>query len=255
MTPSISIITVSFNSESTITDTLRSVSEQTYPSIEHIVVDGGSRDETVALINQHGSRVAALVSEPDQGIYDAMNKGLRLASGDFVGFLNADDIFANSEVVADIAAVASADQVAAVYGDLVYVARGLPKRMVRHWHSGHFHRSRLRFGWMPPHPTLYMRLDVQREVGEFDLGFRISADYDFMLRFLARPSIRVEYLPKVLVRMKTGGNSNRSLAALLLKSTEDLRALRKNRVGGAATLLCKNLRKLPQFLASSRQSA
>ena len=245
----ISIITVAYNSAATIADTLDSVASQTHPEIEHIVIDGASKDDTLAIIEARGANVAKLVSERDRGIYDAMNKGLALASGDFVGFLNADDMFAGPEVVAAIARAAGAANVDAVFGDLVYVKQDRPSELVRYWRSGAFAASRLRFGWMPPHPTLYVRTSLVTRLGPFDTHLRIAADYDFILRTLTHPGIGVAYLPQVLVRMRTGGASNRSLRALLNKTREDLTALRKNKVGGLFTLLCKNARKLPQFFS------
>jgi glycosyltransferase len=242
----ISLITVSYNSAATIADTLRSVAAQSHPDVEHIVVDGGSRDDTLAIVRACGAHVARVVSEPDKGIYDAMNKGLRLATGDLVGQLNADDMLAAPDTLARIAAAATPG-VSAVYGDLVYVDKDRPEQVVRYWRSGAFSAGRLRYGWMPPHPTLYLRRSVLASLGEFDLRLRIAADYDFMLRCLCQPDFNVAYLPQVLVRMRTGGASNRSLQALVNKSREDLFALRKNGVGGVFSLLCKNARKVPQF--------
>jgi glycosyltransferase len=246
----ISIITVAFNSAATIADTMRSVAAQTYDDIEHLVIDGASTDDTVAVVRDHGARVTKLVSEPDQGIYDAMNKGLALATGDFVGFLNADDMLASPEVVASIARAAAIRGTDAVCGDLVYVRKDHPDKVLRYWRCGHFTPSRLRFGWMPPHPTLYVRRALVGELGGFDTRLRIAADYEFILRYLGRAGTQVRYVPEVLVKMRTGGASNRSLRAVLRKSREDLLALRRNHVGGLATLLCKNARKLPQFFAS-----
>jgi glycosyltransferase len=247
MTMKISIITVAYNCAATIADTLASVRSQTYADIEHIVVDGGSTDGTVELVGRLGRPDTVLLSEPDKGIYDAMNKGLRLATGEVIGCLNADDVFADEQVVADIARAAAAGA-QAVYGDLVYVAQDQLDKVVRHWRSGAFTPSRLAFGWMPPHPTLYFRRALLPVVGEYDTSFRIAADYDYVLRLLRQPDLRVHYLPRVLIRMRLGGVSNRSLRTVLQKSREDLRALRQNRAGGLFTLLCKNLRKLPQFL-------
>lgn len=244
----VTVITVSFNSAGTIVDTLRSVAEQSHPAIQHIVIDGGSIDGTLNVIERHGRHVARIVSERDNGIYDAMNKGLALASGAFVGFLNADDMFAHRDVVAHIAAAAGTGPIDAVYGDLVYVDRTDPDKVVRYWRSGQFEASKLRFGWMPPHPTLYVRQSRLLELGGFDTQFRIAADYDFVLRCLGLANMRVAYLPQVLVKMRTGGVSNGSTASLLRKSKEDLRALKKNGVGGIATLMLKNFRKLPQLI-------
>ena len=244
----ISVITVCLNNESTIVDTLESVNSQTSDDIEHIVIDGASRDGTVELVRKHGKRVVRLLSEPDLGIYDAMNKGLSMASGEMVGFLNADDVFAGADSVRQIAMAASApSRPDAVFGDLLYVDPVDLNCVIRRWRSGAFAASRLRFGWMPPHPTFYVRTEELRQIAGFDTQFRIAADYDCMLRFLGRPGIHAAYVEQVLVRMRIGGASNRSVAALLRKSAEDLRALRSNRIGGVLTLGCKNLRKLPQL--------
>jgi len=199
-------------------------------------------------VQDHGKSDVRVISEADGGIYHAMNKGLRLAQGELVGFLNADDVYQDAEVLADVARAAEDQGVDAIYGDLVYVSRTNPGRIVRHWHSGRWSRRRLRFGWMPPHPTLYVRKALIDRLGGFDERLRIAADYDFMLRLLQWPDIKVAYLNRVLVRMRTGGASNRSLAMMWRKSREDLLALRRNQLGGWITLLCKNLRKLPQFV-------
>ena len=248
----ITVITVSFNSAASIADTLDSVAAQTHQNIEHIVIDGASTDGTVGIVRARGKHVAQLISEPDRGIYDAMNKGLRLATGDLVGFLNADDMFAHHGVVASIARAAEQEPEAdSVYGDLVYVRADRPDQVLRYWRSGEFTRSKLRFGWMPPHPTFYVRTAKLSEIGHFNDQLRIAADYEFVLRWLAAPNARAAYIPDVLVRMRVGGASNQSLKAILRKSREDLWALRHNRIGGWPTLICKNLRKLPQFLQSA----
>jgi glycosyltransferase len=249
----ITVVTVAYNSAATIADTLRSVAAQAHPDIEHIVIDGASKDDTLEIVRREGAHVARVVSEPDKGIYDAMNKGLALATGHFVGFLNADDLFADAQAVSRIAQAAARPGTDAVFGDLVYVREQDTDKVVRWWKSGEFDRSRLGFGWMPPHPTFYVRRGLTAQTGGgFDAGFRISADYEFMLRCLSQPNVRVEYVPQVLVRMRTGGASNRSLKAVLRKMREDIEALRRNRVGGLFTLACKSLRKLPQFLGTSR---
>ncbi len=245
----VSVITVCFNCEASIAEALESVAAQSHANLEHIVIDGASKDDTVKIVRDRGKRVAQLVSEPDGGIYDAMNKGLRLATGDLVGFLNADDIFAHSGVVASIVLAAQQNPLAdAVYGDLVYVRQDKPDQTLRHWRSGQFTRERLRFGWMPPHPTFYIRTQLLHDVGRFDDTLRISADYDFMLRCLSKHGTQAVYIPDVLVRMRTGGASNRTLSAIIRKSREDLHTLRANHIGGWFSLMCKNLRKLPQFL-------
>ena len=244
----VSVITVSFNSARTIGDTLASVAAQTYPHIEHLVIDGASTDNTVEVVQQFRARVSRLISEPDTGIYDAMNKGLALAQGDLVGFLNADDMYADAGAVAAIVEAANHSGAKAIYGDLIYVRAHEPQFAVRVWRSHAFAPNGLRFGWMPPHPTLYVRRDTINALGGFNSSYRISADYDFILRCFSDPKMTSHYIPRVLVKMRMGGASNKSVHALRQKSTEDLRALRTNRVGGLGTLFCKNFRKLAQFL-------
>lgn len=254
--PKISVITVCFNSAATIVETLRSVAAQTHAVVEHIVVDGASSDDTLRLVRTHGAHVAELISEPDRGIYDAMNKGLRRATGEIVGFLNADDMLASPRTIARIAqAFADDPTLDACYGDLEYISADDPPRTVRYWRSGPFSQEGLRKGWMPPHPTFYARRSLIARVGEFDTRLRIAADYELMLRCLVRPDLRIAYLPEVLVRMRLGGASNASLAALLRKSREDLIAMRRHGVGNITTLLAKNLRKLPQFFQRRRNEA
>lgn len=245
----ISIVTVAYNSAATLVDTLRSVATQTHADIEHILIDGASTDATLSLARQHGVHLSHVVSEPDAGIYEAMNKGLALATGDFVGFLNADDVYTDRHVVSRLNRAASPSNVDAVYGDLVYVDRHAPDRVVRYWRSGCFSRRSLSFGWMPPHPTLYLRRSRVAEIGGFDTRLGISADYDFMLRYLSVPGLSVAYVPEVLVNMRLGGASNRSFSALVQKAREDMTVLKRHQVGGWPTLLAKMVRKLPQFIS------
>jgi glycosyltransferase len=243
----ITVVTVCFNSGATIGDTLRSVKAQAYPDIEHIVIDGDSTDATLAIVQREGDHVSRVVSEPDRGIYDAMNKGLRLATGEFVGFLNADDLLADPEAMARLAKVATDTTADAVFSDLAYVRPDNINAVLRYWKCGSFSRRRLQLGWMPPHPTFYVRRSLLPEIGEFDCSLQIAADYDFILRTLWRRDITTAHVPGVMVRMRTGGVSNRSLAMLWRKSGEDLLVLRRNGIGGLPALVCKNLRKLPQF--------
>jgi glycosyltransferase involved in cell wall biosynthesis len=223
----VSVITVCLNSAHTVADTLLSVNEQTHEEIEHVVVDGGSTDGTQALIRQRGERVAQFVSERDQGIYDAMNKGLALATGDVVGFLNADDVFSSPDSVSRIAE-AFRPQFDACYGDVVYVSSSQPSRVIRHWHSGGYRRGLCSTGWAPPHPTLYVRRKLIERHGGFDTTMRIAADFEFALRWLDVKGVPVAYVPEVLVRMRAGGTSNRSVQAILRGQTELAAALRRH---------------------------
>lgn len=248
MALTISVITAVFNRVDTIDHVLASIQAQTWTQIEHIVIDGVSTDGTLQVLETNRDRLAVLVSEPDSGIYDALNKGLSLASGDIVGLMHSDDFYADERVLERVAETFADPAVDAVYGDLDYVAKDNPSRIIRRWRSGAYSRNKLAWGWMPPHPTLYLRRRVIDEWGVFDTRFRIAADYDAMLRYLAQGKIRLAYIPEVLVKMRVGGESNRSLSRILLKSREDYATLRRNGVGGIGALIWKNLSKLPQFL-------
>ncbi len=244
----ISVITAVYNNRETISAALDSALRQSGVDIDLVVIDGGSTDGTLEVLRSYADRLDVLVSEPDRGIYDALNKGIQRASGEVVGFLHSDDLFAGAGVLSRVAAAFADPEVGAVYGDLVYVRKDNPDQVVRYWRAGVFSRRRLRWGWMPPHPTLYVRRHVYEQHGLFDTSFRIAADYDFILRTLGQAGVGVRYIPEVLVKMRVGGASNRSLRNILRKSSEDLRALRRNGVGGVGALMWKNLSKLPQFL-------
>ena len=244
----ISVITAVYNNRETVSAALDSALRQSGVDIDLVVIDGGSTDGTLEVLRSYTGKLDVLVSEPDQGIYDALNKGIQRASGDVVGFLHSDDLFAGAGVLSRVAAAFADPEVGAVYGDLVYVRKDNPDQVVRYWRAGVFSRRRLRWGWMPPHPTLYVRRHVYEQHGLFDTSFRIAADYDFILRTLGQAGVGVRYIPEVLVKMRVGGASNRSLRNILRKSSEDLRALRRNGVGGVGALMWKNLSKLPQFL-------
>jgi len=244
----ISLITASYNCAATIADALKSVAEQSHPNVEHVIVDGASRDGTWELVQALRSPRVVAFSEPDRGIYDALNKGIARSSGDVVGFLHADDVFADRDVLARVAEAFGDPAVDAVYGDLQYVRQDDLARVVRYWRSQPFTPELLRRGWMPPHPTLYVRRPLYERLGGYDASYRIAADYELILRLFSLPGLRAFYIPHVLVKMRVGGVSNRSLRLIVRKSAEDLRALRTHRVGGIGTLAWKNLSKLGQFL-------
>lgn len=248
----VSIITAVFNRVDTVESALLSVHSQTYNNIEHIVIDGGSKDGTQELLRLHGDKISILVSERDNGIYDALNKGLSLATGDIVGFVHSDDFLADVNVITDIVKVFDDQQVDAVYGDLDYVFKNDTNRILRQWKSGDYSINNLKYGWMPPHPTLYLKRSIVTQLGGFDTGFKIAADYDAMLRYLSRGRISLGYLNRVLVKMRTGGESNRSINKIILKTQEDYRALKKNNVGGVLALLLKNFSKVKQFRISGQ---
>jgi glycosyltransferase len=244
----ISVVTTTYNSAGSLADCLDSVASQTYAELEHIVIDGASRDGSQEILDKHRTSLARLVSEPDEGVYFGLNKGIVCSTGDIVGFLHADDVYQHSGVLETVASAFEDPSVEAVYGDLVYVDRHDLRHVVRRWHAGEFKRERLRWGWMPPHPTLYMRRSLYERFGVFDTRYRIAADYDLMLRVLSHTSGRILYLPQVLVRMRMGGVSNQSLRHVVRKSWEDYRVLRANRIGGLRALAWKNLSKVHQFV-------
>lgn len=247
----ISVITATWNCEKTINDCLQSVASQSWSHIEHVVIDGASRDGTVALLEQQRDQLAVFVSEPDRGIYDALNKGIARCNGDVVGFLHADDVYADEHVLSKIASAFSDPDVCAVYGDLQYVKQHDTAQVVRHWQSAAFTPSKLAWGWMPPHPTLYVRRDWYQKIGGFDTSYRIAADYFSILQLFSQPSFKAVHLPEVLIKMRVGGASNRSLRNILRKSQEDFDALRRARVGalgGIGALAWKNLSKIGQFI-------
>jgi len=252
----ISIITATFNSAGTVVDSLSSLARQTHSNKESLVIDGGSTDGTPALIaNRFGKLVNHLVSEPDKGIYDALNKGIRAASGDIIGLLHSDDEFAASDILEAVAKIFQDNPlVDAVYGDLVYVRRDAPNSVIRLWRSQPYAPGLLGQGWMPPHPTLYLRKRVFDGVGLFDTHYKIAADYEHVLRVFSRPGIVCRHLPRVMIKMKMGGASNKSLANVIRKSREDYRAIHQHGVGGLGTLLQKNLSKLHQFQVSTSSS-
>ena len=244
----ISVITAVFNRADSIVHAVRSVQNQTHQDIEHVVIDGASTDGTLQILNEVLDSRSILSSEPDNGIYDALNKGLERASGDVIGFMHSDDFFADRFVLESVAAAFEDSDVDGVYGDLKYVSQKNPEKIIRHWVAGGYDRKKLARGWMPPHPTLYLRRSVVDRFGGFDTSFCIAGDYDAMLRYLAIGNIRLAYIRRVLVNMRLGGESNRSVSLILRKSMEDLRALRRNRVGGCSALVWKNLSKVRQFL-------
>lgn len=246
----ISVVTVTWNCAKTLQDCLESVANQVHTSKAHIVIDGASTDGTIDVINQHIDQITIFKSEPDQGIYDALNKGIHLATGDVIGFLHADDLYASNEVLSKIARAFEDPTVCAVYGDLDYVSQGNAGKIVRRWRSNPFNPSDLDWGWMPPHPTLYVRREWYERIGGFDINFRISADYLSILNLFTLSGFKAVYLPEVLVKMRLGGESNKSLKALIRKTNEDWLALRRSKFSifaAVRAITWKNLSKLKQF--------
>lgn len=243
----VSIITATYNSVSTIIDAIESVNNQTYENIEHIIIDGGSVDSTVNVVNKFGKRISTLISEPDKGIYDALNKGIALSTGDVIGFMHSDDIFASNTVVEKIVEEFEKNNTDSVYGDLDYVQKADLNKVVRKWVSGGFSLSKIKRGWMPPHPTFYMKREKYNLHGGFNLSYKIAADYDSILRYFWQGKISTAYIPEVLVKMRVGGASNRSIKNMIQKSKEDKLALVTNGIPWMQALAMKNVSKIPQF--------
>ncbi|MEX6233661.1 glycosyltransferase family 2 protein [Providencia hangzhouensis] len=244
----VSIITATYNSSNTIIDTLKSLENQSYLDIEYIIIDGASKDNTLDIIKKHSTKVSKIISEPDKGIYDALNKGIENSTGDIIGFLHSDDIFAYPNAIEDLVSILINEQSQAIYADLEYVSKENTSNVVRRWVSGNYKHSNLKKGWMPPHPTFFMKRSLYKKYGNFDLNFKISADYDSLLRYLWLHNISVSYLPKVVTKMRVGGESNRSFLNILKKTKEDILVLKKNNIFWIYPLLMKNLSKLPQFI-------
>ncbi len=244
----ISVITAVFNRVDTIGAAIESVQSQTHADVEHVIQDGGSSDRTLDVVRKAANATTKIITERDNGIYDAINRGIGNASGDVIGLMHSDDMFAGPDVLAQVAAAFDNPNVDGVYGDLQYVAADDPTRIIRHWTSGGYTPAKLKQGWMPPHPTLYLRRKVFDQHGLYDTSLQIAADYDAILRYLAGGNIQLAYIPQVLVKMRVGGESNRSLERILRKSREDLTAIRRNGVGGLGVLIQKNIRKVGQFI-------
>jgi glycosyltransferase involved in cell wall biosynthesis len=241
----VTVITVSRNSAATLPDTLRSVAEQSLPGVEHIVVDGASTDATADVVRRHGTHVAKFLSEPDHGIYDAMNKGLRLATGDIVAFLNADDRYADAGVLERVARAMDKEGLDAIFGDVAFFRAQNPQSIVRRYRSDRFHPSRLAWGWMPAHPALFMRREIFRRIGLFRTDYRIAGDFELVARAFKDGNLRYRHLPEVLVMMRTGGVSTGGWRNTLILNREVLRACREN---GIPTNLIKILSKYPAKL-------
>jgi glycosyltransferase involved in cell wall biosynthesis len=243
----ISIITATYNSEKHIQGVIDAIASQTYKNIEWVVVDGASKDATVNVIKENYTGELNILSESDKGIYDALNKGLALATGDIIGFLHSDDFFENETVIERIAAQFQLTNCDGVYGDLRYVNAEDTQKIVRYWKSKPFHMSLLKKGWMPAHPTLFLKKEVYQKHGNFDTSFKIAADYDFMLRILKDTTLNFAYLPQVITNMRVGGASN-ALGNIQQKMKEDLKALRQNQIPTPyITLFRKNTSKIKQF--------
>jgi glycosyltransferase involved in cell wall biosynthesis len=246
----VSIITVAFNAFNTIRVALESVLAQDYTNLEYIVVDGGSGDGTQDIINEYSHKITKFISEPDKGIYDAMNKGIQLSTGDFIAFLNADDFYGHDKVISLVAKALHESSADVLYGDLVYVDKEDTNKIVRFWKSGDYKPGDFLGGWMPPHPTFFARRDLFILYGNFNLKLKSSADYELMLRFIHKKKAKVAYLPEVLVKMRIGGASNGSLSQRMWANREDALAWELNNIPKPRFLrIMKPMKKLFQYIS------
>jgi glycosyltransferase involved in cell wall biosynthesis len=245
----VSIITATYNSAATITDTLGSVATQNYDDIEHIIIDGLSTDNTLSIVGTF-DHIANIKSEKDTGIYDAMNKGIAMCTGEIVGILNSDDFYVSDTVISDVVAVFNANSdIQCVYADLLYVDPDNTDKVVRKWKSGSYTADAFIYGWMPPHPTFFVRRDVYQQYGTFNTSLSTASDYELMLRFLYMHKVVCAYLPKTIVKMRSGGASNQSLVARWNANRQDKLAWSLNGLTPRwYTLLLKPFRKLIQYI-------
>lgn len=243
----VSIITVCFNAVDTIQDTILTIAKQNYGHKEHIVIDGGSTDGTQEIIKKSPS-VSKYIFEPDDGIYDAMNKGIKAATGDIVGILNADDFYENENVLSDVAAAFSDPLTDVVYGDLVYVDKENTDKIIRYWKSRCFVPGLFQRGWMPAHPTFFVRKHYFDELGYYDTEYKIQSDFELTMRFLEIHRLNSVYLPNIMIKMRMGGVSNNSISNIIKGNIESYKACKKNNLNVPIYFhLIKILSRIPQF--------
>jgi glycosyltransferase involved in cell wall biosynthesis len=257
----ISIITVVYNNKDTIQAAMNSVLSQDYDNLEYIVIDGASTDGTIKLINDVAAKYPRknikLISERDNGIYDAMNKGIDLATGEILGTLNSDDVYIDNQVLKRVSDAFSDKSIESSYSDLVYVDKYNLNKIIRYWKSCDYRDGLFTKGWVPPHPTFFLRKKIYQKYGLFDLDYRLAADFELMVRFLEKYRIRSVYIPKVLVKMRMGGATNKSVINILKQNLEIYRAGKKNGVKISLTALAfkKSIDRIIQFISRPEGSS
>jgi glycosyltransferase involved in cell wall biosynthesis len=224
----VSIITITYNSAKTLDETIKSVLEQSYDGLDYIIIDGKSEDDTVEIIKSYGDKISKYISEKDSGIYDAMNKGVSLAKGDIIGFINSDDKLNSKDCVSEIVKVFQLYNCDVVYGDKIYTESGNTNKVIRYWRAGEYDKSNFRKGWMPPHLSTYIRSSFYATYGKFRTDFKIAADYELMFRFMYKHNAKTRYLPKVIARMRAGGISNKSIKNILISNYEVYKSWKLN---------------------------
>ena len=226
----VSIITVVLNNKSYIEDCINSVLSQSYRNVEYIVIDGGSTDGTLDIIRKYDKYISHWISEPDHGIYDAMNKGIKLATGEVVGILNSDDVYNSNDVLTDVVCEFSKKEVDSVFADLVYVDRKNTDKVVRYYKSAHFTPNKFAYGWMPAHPTFFVKRICYERCGMFRTDYKIAADYELLVRYLSKHNVSFGYIPRVIIKMRTGGVSTKNIKSNWILNNEIIRACRENGV-------------------------
>jgi len=245
----VSIITITYNSSATVEDTLRTVVSQDYPDLEYIIIDGKSKDKTLEIVEKYKHGIAKVVSEKDKGLYDALNKGIKHATGDIIGMLHSDDLYANDQVISKVVKKFEEDpSIEGVYADLVFVNRNDVNKVMRTWNSGEYEEDAFVRGWMPPHPTFFVKKECYEKFGGFNTELKLSADYELMLRLIHKNKIKLAYLNEVIVKMRMGGVSNVSFFVKLKANIVDKMAWKLNGMKpGILTMLLKPLRKIGQY--------
>lgn len=244
----VSIITITYNSESTLIDTIDSVLNQTYKNIEYIIVDGQSNDSTVSIVHSYKDRIAKFVSEKDKGLYDALNKGISMATGDVIGILHSDDFYTSHHIIENVVNTFQSNHSDAVYADLFYVDKENTNKIFRKWKSGHYEHGMFLHGWMPPHPTFFVKRSIYEKYGSFNLDLVSAADYELMLRFIHKHRIKLAYLPEFIIKMRVGGKSNVSIKNRIRANNEDKKAWKINGLNPYFyTMYLKPLRKIIQL--------
>ena len=251
--PLISIITTVLNNKETIEDAIKSVLNQTYPNIEYIIVDGGSTDGTIEVINKYRKNISKFISEKDRGVYDGMNKGIRMATGEIIGILNSDDIYVRDNVIGEVVKAMEENNADCCWGDLVYVDAKNTDRIIRYWKSSEYKEGKFKTGWVPPHPTFFVRKWIYEKYGYFNINFPIAADYELMLRFLEKYKVKSCYIPQVMVKMRIGGQSNKILN-ILKGARECYKAWEINglKVNPLVPLILRPLSKTSQYFQKGR---
>lgn len=246
--PLVTIVTGTFNSEKYIADCVTSISNQNYQNIEHIIIDGASKDKTIETINKTKNKVVKIVSEPDNGIYDAMNKGLKLAKGEILGILNSDDFYNSNDVITKVVNAFVENDVDCVYGDLYYVDAENTDKVVRNWVTGPYFDNGFRKGWHPAHPSFFVKRSVYEKYGYFDEELSLAADFELMLRFIEKEKLKTHYLPFSMVRMRLGGATSKSLKNIIEGNKQCIKAFKKNNLKApfmySAIRLSKKLKQL-----------